>query len=803
MYIAHFRSSDGEIQEVCCHLLETKALAEEAGSKIGLVHLAGLTALLHDFGKLSQDFQNYIQEAYNNPTHPPKRGSVDHSTAGAHFLWQRFANDGISKAMLEPVCNSIYTHHNQLLDFIDREGYSPFYQRMQKEVQYLDELEQIFYQEVMSEKELIQYFQLAKEEFIRYLKRITIVAKEPKSAKRIAMTMLNKLLYSILIDSDRLNARHFDENIQNPTLINSHHIFNTALQNLESFLEEKQKTSLPNNITKLRQEMSNQCFEKSKLPTGIYTLSIPTGGGKTFASLRFALNHAQQYNKQRIIYIIPFTTVIEQNAKEVRDVLKIDDILEHHSNVVDITEGVEELTYEQLMKKRKLEAMKDNWDSPIIFTTLVQFLNVIFNGKSRNLRRMHNLANSILIFDEVQSLPVSCVSLFNTAIQYLKDFMNTTTILCTATQPALNFVKYNLSVDAELVENLPDVVNAFKRTNVHSLIRASGWYTVDLAEFIEDKLETTKNILVVMNNKSVVRKLFDELNERGIAVYHLSTAMCPAHRKEMIKDIRRDLKEDKKFVCVSTQLIEAGVDVSFECVMRSLAGIDSIAQSAGRCNRHGEAELKDVYVFNHAEENLSRLETIAAGAKCSANILRDMEKDGSLYGGDLLSPNAIQFYFQQYYTDLQHKLDYPISGTTIWSLLYGANNEEIEYFEKSILKSKYPFANRSAIRSAANEFKVIDAETTPVLVPYSDEGEELIAELTSETFIDNIGQFMKKAQQYSVNVFPFVKEQLFKNGLVSIVDLGFMQVIVAKEGAYDKRYGLDAAGEAKFDASFI
>lgn len=702
--------------------------------------------------------------------------------------------------MLEPVCNAIFTHHSQLLDFVDREGDSPFYNRMQKEVPQLDEMAQHFYREVMSEQELTQYVSLAGQEFRRYLKKMQVVAGEDKlTAKRIALTMLNKVLYSILIDSDRLNARHFDENIKTPTSTDTSQLFKIASQNLEAFLREKQKTSLPNKITTLRQEMSNQCLGKSTYPTGIYTLSIPTGGGKTFASLRFALSHAQHYEKKRIIYIIPFTTIIEQNTKEVRDVLKIDDILEHHSNVVDITENESgELSYEQLAKKRKLEAMKDNWDSPIIFTTLVQFLNVLFNGKSRNLRRLHNLANSILIFDEVQSLPVSCVSLFNTAIQYLKDYFNTTTILCTATQPALNFVQRNLTVDGELVDNLPDVVQAFKRTNVRSLVRSGGWRTADLADYVEEKLEDTKNILIVMNNKAVVRRLFDELNERKIAVYHLSTAMCPAHRKKMIKDIRNDLKTNKKFVCVSTQLIEAGVDVSFECVMRSLAGVDSIAQSAGRCNRHGEAELKNVYVFNHAEENLSRLETIAAGAKCSANILKDLEKDSSLYGGDLLSPKAIQFYFQQYYTDLQHKLDYPITGTSIWALLYGDNAEAVNYFAKTVLKANYSFTNRAAIRSAANEFKVIEAETTPILVPYG-EGEELIADLMSEVFIDNIGQFMKKAQQYSVNVFPYVKEQLFKQGLVDIVDLGFMQMIVAKKNAYDENYGLDASGEAKLD----
>lgn len=794
MYIAHFRS-DGEIQLVSQHLLEVMELAEKIGQKYGIKHIAGLATCFHDFGKLSEDFQTYIKQAFDNPENPPKRGSVDHSSAGGHFLWNTYGVDKLSRTLLEIICNGIYTHHAFLLDFITPDGESQFFRRNTKEVGSLDELANVFYQEVMSKEKLDQYFDAAKEEFRRYLKRITVLGGD-KNATRIAITMLTKLVYSILIDCDRLNAKQFEENIKDDTPIDTQKLFQTSTVRLDNFLQEKQRTSLPNNITKLRQQMSNQCKEKSTFDTGIYTLSIPTGGGKTFASLRFALNHALHKGKKRIIYIIPFTTIIEQNVNEVREVLQTDEILEHHSNVATFTEDEQNnLSFEDYQKRRKLEAMKDNWDAPIIFTTLVQFLNTIYSDKSRNLRRFHNLGNSILIFDEIQTLPVSCVSLFNTAIQYLKDFMNTTTLLCTATQPALNYVQKNIHIDGELVENLDEVVEAFKRTNIHSLMKPGGWYTDEIADFIEDKLTETKNILVVMNNKSVVRNLYKELNERSVKVYHLSTAMCPSHRQKVIKEIRNDLNSDERFVCVSTQLIEAGVDVSFQCVMRSLAGIDSIAQSAGRCNRHGEAERKDVYVFNHAEENLSKLETIKAGSKCASNIIKDLEQNPELYGGDILSPAAIEYYFKQYYSDLEEKLDYPLNRTSIWELLYSDNLEEVRHFE---LDMEYPFTSRAAINSAAKEFKVIDAETTPIIVPYG-EGKELIAELTSQTFIDNIGAFMKKAQQYSVNVFPHVKDQLIKNGLVTIIDFGYMNVLVAKDNAYDENYGLDERGDAKLE----
>lgn len=793
-YIAHIRASDGEQQALVIHLREVQAIAEQIGRKLNIPHITGLAGLLHDVGKYSDAFQSYILAAYDNPDSPPQRGSVDHSSAGGHFLHKHFRKSSMSSVLIECVANAIYGHHGQLLDFIDPDGKSPMIVRTDKELEEYERVENRFLQEVMSFEEMNQYILQATKELQLFLQPIKERARTKEAFEqqmRQTMTLLTKFIFSVLIDADRTNSRDFDEQRTSTESPQQEKLFQTYLEELEKELAFKQQKAIPNLITELRKKMSDSCAQKADLPTGIYTLSIPTGGGKTLASLRFALNHALKYKKDRIIYIVPYTTIIEQNAEEVRQLLKAkDNVLEHHSNVFE--EVDEKLSFKQLSQKRKMQSMKDNWYAPIIFTTMVQFLNTFFSGKSRNERRLHNLANSVIIFDEVQSLPIKCVSLFNAASQFLTTSMGSTLVLCTATQPALDFVKHNIKIDAELVDDLPKVVQAFKRTNIESLIRSSGWSTEELSSFIEERLDSNNNILIIMNNKSVVLRLYEALKECGIQVYHLSTAMCAAHRKKMIEEIRENLKSSKRFVCVSTQLIEAGVDVSFDCVMRSLAGVDSIAQAAGRCNRHGEKGLKTVYVFNHAEENVSRLKTIQEGAICAKRIIADIEKNADLFGGELLSTEAITHYFQQYYTNLKSDLNYPIGqwNTTLYDMLFGKND--------NFNPQNFGYWNRVAFQSASRKFEVIEAETTPILVPFG-EGEELIAELLSERYLDDVNLFFKKAQQYSVNVFPFVKEQLFKNRLIDIVDLGFAQIYVAKSHAYDDLYGLSVTGEAKME----
>lgn len=806
-FIAHIRGNDGVEQLLVNHLKEVQQIAEDIGQKIGIPHVTGLAGMLHDMGKYSDDFQNYLREAVANPDNPPKRGSVNHSTAGGKFLMERYhksfqPNTKVSPLLIESVANAIYSHHGQLLDMVGTDATSPFMDRLDptKSIDFENVVSR-FLNEMYDQQYMNNYILQANKEIGQYLQRTAYKFKTKDEQELFllkTMTFITKFVFSTLIDADRQNSRDFEEQTNQATY-NSEELFRKFEQELDKQLQNKQQHAIPNDITKLRQQMSDQCFEKATLPTGIYTLSIPTGGGKTLASLRFALKHAKQYNKKKIIYVVPYTTIIEQNAEEVRNVLHAHDyVLEHHSNVITKeieNDDIDNFDYQNYQRMRTIQRAKDDWDIPIVFTTIVQFLNTFYDGTSRSTRRLHNLAESIIIFDEVQTVPVQCVSLFNEALNFLKTGCHTTILLCTATQPALEYVEKNIQVDSELIEDLPHIIQAFKRTNIVPLLKTNGWTTDELEEFAIEKVEECGNLLIILNTKKEVKKLYDALCTNGEQVYHLSTAMCPAHRKNILKDIREKLFKGERVICVSTQLIEAGVDISFNSVIRSLAGLDSIAQAAGRCNRHGEVGLRDVYVINHAEETLNKLETIEKGRECSKYILTDLEKHPELFNGSLLSVESMEHYFKMFYSAFEGKLNYPINdlNTNLHELLFGKNAQF-----KSAHHGQRKFSMCASFKTAANHFEVIEANTYAILVPYDDEGQELISTLTGYEKVTNFNQFVRKAQQYSVNVFRYEFEKLIANQLIREVNFGFSKIYVATDSAYDEKNGLHIEGDAAF-----
>ncbi len=804
-YIAHIRTCDGAEQLLVDHLKEVQYISEEIGQKIGLKHVTGLAGMLHDMGKFSDAFQQYIREAVANPSNPPKRGSVDHSTAGGKFLMEHFQR--VNPFLVECVANAIFSHHGQLLDLVDMDGLSPFVNRMTSEKNiYLSQVKQRFLQNVYDVSYMNNYIKKAAEELETYLESKLKNVKTTEEAANVIQketSLVTIFIFSALIDADRRNSRAFEEQEEIiPFDVQS--LWKIFEEHLSKDLSEKQKKSLPNEITRLRKQMSVDCLDKASLPSGIYTLSIPTGGGKTLASLRFALRHAQLYQKQRIIYIVPYTTIIEQNAQEVREVLKAKDyVLEHHSNVVEDIEHNENLSFKEYQAVRRLNMTKDNWDAPIIFTTMIQFLETFYSGKSRNMRRLHNLANSILIFDEVQSVPIHCVSLFNEALNFMKNTCNTTIILCTATQPALQLVRNNIEIEGELVKDLSTIIQAFKRTSIISIIKNGGWNTDEISEFIEELLLTSNNVLVILNTKRAVHDLYEQLKNANFDVVHLSTGMCPAHRKKKLEEMRLKLKRKEKFLCISSQLIEAGVDISFECVVRSLAGLDSIAQAAGRCNRNGEVELQNVYVFNHAEESLSKLPTIKSGGEFSNDIIRDLQDNPALFSGYLLSTEAMTHYFNHFYKTFDLMLNYPLPKfkTSIYELLFRLDTDENKAYIKGPGR-QYPLATLASYKTAFSHFEVIDANTQSVLVPYG-EGKELISQLIGYEPINDYQVFLKKAQQYSVNLFQHDFEALKQNNQLIVVQFGTFNIYAAKETAYDDQFGISVQGEAQLDDCII
>lgn len=764
--------------------------------------------MLHDMGKYTDEFREYIIEAVNNPDSPPRRGSVDHSTAGGKFLYKLFHVENIhrDKGLLsEVVGNAIISHHSYLQDFLNPELESNYLQRVRdKDLKEYKWTEQRFFELVMSKDEFHHYVDEAAAELRNYLD------KEPSVSSETNLMFLTKFIFSALIDADRTNTRLFEGNKADEPALDYKQLFASYYDKLMSKIDSfAGQSSSQTPINLLRSEMSRQCDHCAERPTGIYTLSIPTGGGKTLASLRYALKHAKTYHKKHIIYVVPYTTIIEQNAAEVRKILLDDaNILEHHSNVVEDTSDDDEHLDGVVNVQQKLKLAKDNWDSPIIFTTMVQFLNVFYAKGSRNIRRLHNLCESVIIFDEVQKVPVSCVSLFNEALNFLRTFGHSGIVLCTATQPALDFVEHKLKIntDAEMIDNLDHVIEAFKRVEVIDQATDEGFNNDKLCDFIVEKIDEVQSVLVILNTKTVVKRLYQQmqLNMAGsdVPIYHLSTSMCAAHRNDLLQKIREHLNNDDKIICISTQLIEAGVDVSFECVVRSLAGLDSIAQAAGRCNRHGEQELQQVYVIDHIEENLKHLREIKVGKEISKKILIDLKNNQQYHGGHILSIQAMEKYFKEFYSKFKTDLDYPIPklGSKMTSLLL-ANIADNSYFQAYSTKNKerLPLFLANSYRTAAEHFRVIHDLTTSVIVPYGDEGKDIIAELNGERRIEELTRLLRRSQQYTINLFKYEHDQLDKNaGLESCLD---GHVLVLKEGAYSEEFGLDLQNESGFDLS--
>lgn len=820
-YIAHIRQKDNKIQTVPDHLVEVQHGAEQAGEKIGIKNLAGISGLLHDMGKYTELFCNYIQEAVANPDNPPRRGSVDHSTAGGKLMHERYHTseaNPLAKCTAEWIANCIISHHQGLRDYISPDQTSPYIERVvTRELKQYEQAKEEFFKHTPPE-ELDALFELATSELQHYIK----IIKQHKLPP-ITGSLLMKYMFSCLIDADRTNTRRFEENETSAESTDHRSFFQksyTLLSQHLAGLEQKDSANTP--INQLRREMSRQCEEFAFLPSGVYTLSIPTGGGKTLASMRYALKHAIEHKKERIIYIVPFTTIIEQNAAEIRSILQNDDmILEHHSNVVDDKfedrhESDDGETYE--IRTKNLKLARDHWDRPIIFTTMVQFLNTFYAKGTRNVRRLHQLSNAVIVFDEVQSVPVHCISLFNAALNFLHVIGRSSLLLCTATQPGLDFVKHKLhfSNEPEIIQNLDHVGRSFKRVELHDLTpqAPAGWGAEELSVFVQEQMREVNSLLVILNTKTAVRKLFETLNEaqwlqdESIRIVHLSTNMCPAHRKDVFSGneeqdgLIQRLEKGERIICVSTQLIEAGVNISFECVVRSLAGLDSIAQAAGRCNRHGKDESRNVYIVRASDEVLTHLPEIKIGAEKTERVLQDFRDDPASLGDDLLSSKAITRYFEYYFHHIEDKMHYPIKQLEQKNLfdLMDRNRYYVDAYKNRHAKPP-EVLNHYAIATAEKYFEAISNHATGVIVPYGEQGKNLILDLNGELEPNELGDLLRKAQQYTVNIYDQELRKLEKNG--DVIHLMHGQVLALVEPAYSELFGVEPKGEGTWDMAML
>jgi CRISPR-associated endonuclease/helicase Cas3 len=755
--------------------------------KIGIELAGQLVGLAHDLGKYTQEFLDYISSAAgmldpdcdeNWVDARSLKGKIDHSSAGAQWIWQALSlntppKNSRDKAKLlaaQILALVVASHHGGLIDCIaadlDRAGQDIFSARMNKDLArtHLLEVRKNVDDDISQELQAL----LTADDLISSIQslyeRIQLGEQQCHGTDTIIQFKLGlvaRMLLSCLVEGDHRNSSEFENPVA--TMIQSSE--KPDWQALAQLLECRLATfSCKKAINQIRADVSAHCLSAAQRPLGMYTLTVPTGGGKTLASLRFALNHALRHGLDRIVYVIPYTSIIDQNALAVREILEPEGtapgsvLLEHHSNLL-----AEDMTWQHKL-------ITDNWDAPIIYTTSVQLLEALFGAGTRNARRMHALARSVLIFDEVQTLPLKCAHLFANAMNFLVEQAGSSVLLCSATQPLLQDIDptkgaIRLSPNAELMPNIGRLFSDLKRTDIIDLRRSGGWSNEEVAQLVLQAQGAHHSTLAIVNTKRAAREIFEHCSQQlNVPVYHLSTSMCPAHRRTVLQELRDKLEHQQPLICISTQLIEAGVDISFGSVVRSLAGMDSIAQAAGRCNRNQEQPTAPVFVINLTQEKIQRLTEIIEGQKACARVLDQFAQTPEGFQHDLLAEPAMTMYFRYYFFHRKGCMDYPIrmdtlsasekdSDVSLLSML-GANKDAVAEYQRTRRQSPH-FPLRQAFRTAALAFKAIDSATKGIVVPYGAAGREIAFALNGDLHPQQLSDLLRQVQQFSVNLFEY------------------------------------------------
>lgn len=785
-YLAHI-SPDGREQTVEEHLRNSAEIAANALLPIGLSKAAFLAGLLHDAGKFKIEFGEYLQEAVKGEN--AVRGSVNHTFAGVRYCLERWHNTseefGYSDVTAELLAYAIGGHHG-LFDCIDPNQKSGFFHRQTKE--------NIGYRESIcnylkccaDEKALDDLFYEAVQEVTSILDKITGIPCQDALADEETMFyigLLTRMLLSAVIEGDRADTASFMRGAVFPEYpMDMRPIWGERLAFLERKLSE-----FPHEkpIDQARRIISEACASAAIRPGGVYRLNVPTGGGKTLSSLRFALAHGKKWNKSRIIFTSPLLSILDQNAEIIRSYVGDDSlILEFHSNMAEPDETPERL--------EELELLAENFNSPIVITTLVQLLNACFSGKTGSIRRFHALCNSVIVIDEVQTVPSKMLTLFNLAVNFLSEICNATIVLCSATQPCLENTLHSLrKKPVDIVPWNAPLWSVFKRTEIQD---AGTARLEEIPEIVQAALEECNSLLVVCNTKAEAAFLFDALAHTQCLCFHLSAAMCVEHRRQVLHRLQEVLDDCStprpKVVCISTQVIEAGVDISFQQVIRFSAGMDSVVQSAGRCNRHAEQDTPaPVRVIRCADERLRFLDDITRGQTATNSLLEAFAKRPLEFHGDLSSDEAINYYYRRLYKEMNP--GYQDDMTQEYGSIYNLLADNPKYADQNCSQVD-TFFLRQAFRTAGRLFQVFDEDTTEILVPYG-KGKELQKALLKEVQgygpkdWEIIGQWIREAKGYSISVYHYQWEQLQQLGAItSLLD---NSIHILSDGFYDEHTG--------------
>ncbi|MDR2656604.1 MAG: CRISPR-associated helicase Cas3' [Oscillospiraceae bacterium] len=711
-------------QTLSDHLENTAALAAAFAEPFGMSDWAKLCGLLHDAGKYTEAFQKRLLG---------ERRRVDHSTEGGRIALKKYGSP-----MGKLLAYTILGHHGHLPDAGSEQGEGSLIKRLKDHPEPTSEF-------------LTEHALPTAPAFPRF----------NKVNMGFQVAFFARMLYSCLVDADSLDTERFT-NVEKARLrpAATREAERASLQYCAEALKMKLADVTRNApvtwVNKQRASVLNACLAASALEPGLFSLTVPTGGGKTLASMTFALEHALGHHHRRVIYVAPFTSIIEQTAKVYRDVFGEAYVLEHHS-AIDIPEDADRDDEPETSRVRRL--ITENWASPIVVTTAVQFFESLFASRKWRCRKLHNIAGSVIILDEAQTLPDELLLATLAALETLCNHYGCTALLCTATQPALDAYWTANCKPREIIQNRDELYTALKRTTVHMLGKLA-------VEDAAARLRQHPRALCIVSTRKRARELYQLLKDQP-NVYHLSARMCAAHRTAVLEKIRAHLRAKEPCLVISTQLIEAGVDVDFAVVYRELGGIDAIAQAAGRCNREGRMEQPgEVFVYRPAE-GLPR-GFISQSAAIADSVLKQFD--------DPLSLDAVRSYSEKRF--MVRGMDM-LDNKKILKML---NSEEVTRYVN------IPFDE------VAKEYQLIEEDGgETIFVPYGDEGVKRVENLRAAVSRgdESLGKALKALQRYGVNLYAKEYAEIYENGWIEVVGGLYPVLSEALKEHYREDIGLE------------
>ena len=718
--IAHVKQNpDGSWaapQSLEAHLRGTAELAAEFARSFGSETWARAAGMAHDAGKATDKWQGYLKKksGYDLEAHLENLpGKVGHSAPGAKLAEEVF---GRGCGRILSYC--IAGHHAGLPDWMGSPSALAF------------RLEQTKTDDIAEE--------------ITSGARQNPPGNPPWSFSRgMDISLWIRMLFSCLVDADFLDTeRYMDSGKQKDR--GGYLPMKALLCRLDDYMEKLTEGAPDTEVNRVRQTVLSDCRTAALEKPGFFSLTVPTGGGKTLSSMAFALKHADHYGKDRVVYVIPYTSIIEQNADVFRKAVGEDQVVEHHSN----------LNEEDVTARARLAT--ENWDAPVIVTTSVQFFESLFAAKTSRCRKLHNICNSVVVLDEAQMLPVEFLSPILQAMELLVEHYGVSFVICTATQPALEkqddfpgFPGIPRKSIREIIRDVPSLYRRLKRVRVTV---PENLKTPSSLEEVAEALKACESVLCIVSDRRTCRDLFHLMPE---GTYHLSALMCAEHRSDTIAKIKADLDAGKPTRVVSTQLVEAGVDLDFPVVFRAMAGLDSIAQAAGRCNREGKLE-----------NGLGKVEIFIPPKKSPPGILRKATETAVRLLSKGLADPIDQSVFPPYFSELYWK----------------ANTLD----KKEIVKQLSPGDDLGIrFRSAADDFKLIDdTMQRNILVPYGE----------GANWIDTLKRqgperwLLRKLQRYMVNIYTPDFDALLHRGSIAEISPGIYALLCPIE--YDQKTGL-------------